>query len=67
MIDLIVELQSAGNLLKNLADNDNMDRMDRDFLLEMLGDRLLLLAGRCEEGFEMSDKRMPIHSQQFPA
>jgi hypothetical protein len=64
MIDLIVELQSAGNLLKNLADNDNVDR---DFLLEMLGDRLLLLAGRCEEGFEMSDKRMPIHSQQFPA
>lgn len=64
MIDLIVELQGAGNLLKNLADNDTVDR---DFLLEMLGDRLLLLAGRCEEGFDVSGKRMPIHNQQFPA
>lgn len=46
MLDLFVELRGAGQLLKELADNDTITR---DYLLETIGDKLLTLADRVEE------------------
>jgi len=60
MQDVIVELHSAGVLLGDIAES-NLGESDKDYLAEILGERLLKLSERCEE-IELSTgkKKSPL-------